>query len=144
MRALVLCCIFCGLACPQQQPIGPLINQRIIEFVRAGITSSELQRLIVRAPSVSFDLSPAAEQAMMSAGRHRTHDQGHGCQRVRDGTWRCGRKLGPRDRRQRIPGGIAGKRSTHRSTDSPGSLFAFETQHLRTRQELVLESEVRS
>jgi hypothetical protein len=52
----------------QQQPTGPLTNQRVIELVHAGISGEELLRLIATAPSVSFDLSPAGNQAMMSAG----------------------------------------------------------------------------
>jgi hypothetical protein len=44
------------------------MHKRIIELVHSGIRADELARIIATAPSVSFDLSPSAEQAMMSAG----------------------------------------------------------------------------
>ena len=43
-------------------------NQRVIELVHAGITGDELRRVIATAPGVSFDPSPAANQAMLNAG----------------------------------------------------------------------------
>jgi hypothetical protein len=70
MKTLVLCFLVSAalFAQQQQQPTGPLTNQRIIDLVRAGINGDELRRIIATAPSVSFDLSPAGNQAMMSAG----------------------------------------------------------------------------
>jgi hypothetical protein len=52
----------------QQSTTGPLTNRRITELVHSGIRPDELARIIATAPEVSFDLSPSAEQAMMSAG----------------------------------------------------------------------------
>lgn len=55
-------------AIAQQQPAGPLTDERIIELVRSGIHEDELERIIATAPDVNFNLTPAAEQQMMQAG----------------------------------------------------------------------------
>jgi hypothetical protein len=70
MKILLLGFVFAAMLLPQQAPpvTGPLTNQRVIELVHAGITGDELRRVIATAPSVSFDLSPAGNQAMISAG----------------------------------------------------------------------------
>src|ERR1700689_3264284 len=70
MKILLFCFVFAALLLAQQAPpvTGPLTNQRVIELVHAGITGDELRRVIATAPSVSFDLSPAGNQAMVSAG----------------------------------------------------------------------------
>lgn len=64
--------MFSALAVPlvaqQQQPSGPLTDQRIIELVRAGIHSDELARIIATAPQVNFLLTPAATDEMLKAG----------------------------------------------------------------------------
>jgi hypothetical protein len=47
---------------------GPLTDERIIALVHAGVRPDELARVIATAPQVSFDLTPAATDAMMKAG----------------------------------------------------------------------------
>src|SRR6185312_9483840 len=47
---------------------GPLTDERIIALVHAGVRPDELARVIAMAPQVSFDLTPAATDAMMKAG----------------------------------------------------------------------------
>jgi hypothetical protein len=72
MKLFVLAFLFVApLFSQQQQPPGPLTDQRVIELVRAGIKAGELPGLIATVPSVSFDLSPTGNQAMMSARRPR-------------------------------------------------------------------------
>jgi hypothetical protein len=70
MKTILLGFLISAVLYAQQQPAGtgPLTNQRIIELVHSGIRADELARIIATALSVSFDLSPSAEQAMMSAG----------------------------------------------------------------------------
>lgn len=50
------------------QQAGPLTDQRVIDLARAGVRPDELARIIADAPQVSFDLTPAWSQAMMTAG----------------------------------------------------------------------------
>src|SRR5947209_1739558 len=52
----------------QQAPSGPLTDQRIVNLAHAGLSSDELARVIATAPQVSFDIRPAATDAMMNAG----------------------------------------------------------------------------
>ena len=70
MRILLLGPLFIAVLFgqPAQQSTGPLTDQRIIELVRAGISADELRRIIATAPSIAFDLSPAATDAMLRAG----------------------------------------------------------------------------
>jgi hypothetical protein len=46
----------------------PLTDQRIVDLVRAGVSADELVWLIATAPEISFDLSPAATDAIMKVG----------------------------------------------------------------------------
>ena len=39
-------------------PSGPMSNQRVIEIVRAGLSSADVARMISSAPSVDFNLTP--------------------------------------------------------------------------------------
>ena len=66
---LVLCAFALSIAAQEsQRRSGPLTDERIIELVRAGVRPDELARVIATAPQVSFDLTPAATDAMMKAG----------------------------------------------------------------------------
>ncbi len=68
LRAAVLFIVLASAPAFGQQPSGPLTDLRIMELVRAGVRPDELARIIATAPEISFSLTPAAEQVMMSAG----------------------------------------------------------------------------
>lgn len=65
---LLLLAIASTLTLAAQQTSGSLTDQRIIALVKGGIHEDELKRLILTAPSVNFDLTPAAEEQMVQAG----------------------------------------------------------------------------
>jgi hypothetical protein len=66
-RSLVALTLLTVLPGYSQAP-GPLTNQRILELVKAGVSPSELTRIIATAPTVQFDLTPSAEQTLMQNG----------------------------------------------------------------------------
>lgn len=51
-----------------QQAQGPLTDQRICDLMAAGVSASEILRIIASAMSVDFDLRPGSTAAMMQAG----------------------------------------------------------------------------
>jgi len=66
---LVFFAVMLPIAAQGSQPrSGLLTNERIVELVHAGIRPDELARVVATAPQVSFDLTPAATDAMMKAG----------------------------------------------------------------------------
>jgi hypothetical protein len=58
--------LFCLPVCLYAQQ--PLTNVRIIELWHSGVHADELQRVISTAPSISFNLTPAATDSLLSAG----------------------------------------------------------------------------
>jgi hypothetical protein len=51
-----------------QKPTGPLTNQKVGDLVVAGVSTSEVIRIISAAPSVSFDLRPGSTDNLLNAG----------------------------------------------------------------------------
>src|ERR1700728_636423 len=49
-------------------PPGLMTNQRVVQLVQSGVRTDELSRLIVAAPSVSFNLTPADTDRLLRAG----------------------------------------------------------------------------
>ncbi|MGI9073357.1 MAG: hypothetical protein ACR2JB_19075 [Bryobacteraceae bacterium] len=66
-NTIVLLGILCIPAFTQQAQ-GPLINSRIGDLVLAGVSQSEIIRIISSAPSVNFDLRPASTDALLKVG----------------------------------------------------------------------------
>jgi hypothetical protein len=66
-KAVFACGVF-SIRLSAQQPQGPLTDQRIMTLVMAGVSPSEVFRIIATAPEISFDLRPIATDAMMNVG----------------------------------------------------------------------------
>lgn len=65
MQKIATTLLSVGLAFAQ---VEPLTDARISELAQKGVRSDEMIRLIRTAPSVNFDLAPAAEDQLMKAG----------------------------------------------------------------------------
>lgn len=63
--------VLLGIACIPaftQQAKGPLTNERVGGLVLAGVSESEIIRIISSAPSVSFDLRPNSTDELLNVG----------------------------------------------------------------------------
>jgi hypothetical protein len=65
MKRLALALSVCSLLCAQQ---GPLTDGRLMGLAQAGVSETELLRLIATAPSIDFDLRPVSTDALMKIG----------------------------------------------------------------------------
>jgi len=65
---VLLCSLVITASLCAQQPAGTLTNQRIGDLVQAGVSSSEIIRIIGSAQTVNFDLRPGSTDNLLSAG----------------------------------------------------------------------------
>jgi hypothetical protein len=65
---LLLCSLAMAASLCAQRPAGTLTNQRIGDLVQAGVSSSEIIRIIGSAQTVNFDLRPGSTDNLLSAG----------------------------------------------------------------------------
>jgi hypothetical protein len=68
MKAAVIFCLLFVNAALGQQAQGTLTNQRIGDMALAGVSQSEIIRVISTAASVSFDLRPNSTDALLQVG----------------------------------------------------------------------------
>jgi hypothetical protein len=65
---VLLCSLVITASLCAQQPAGTLTNQRIGDLVQAGVSSSEIIRIIGSAETVNFDLRSGSTDNLLSAG----------------------------------------------------------------------------
>lgn len=65
MKPMSTLVITCGLLCAQQVT---LTDSRLMELAQTGVSETEMLRLVNTAPTIDFDLRPAATEAMVKAG----------------------------------------------------------------------------
>lgn len=57
-----------GCAIAQQSVINPMDNQRVFDLCKGGLHADEVIAIIMAAPEVSFELSPASTDALIRSG----------------------------------------------------------------------------
>jgi hypothetical protein len=70
LKIKLLACSFVIAACSllAQRASGPLTNQKIGDLAVAGVSESEIIRLVAAAQTVNFDLRPGSTDNLLSAG----------------------------------------------------------------------------
>jgi hypothetical protein len=68
MKAAVIVSLLLASVAFGQQAQGQLTNQRIGDMVLAGVSQSEIIRIIASAPTTSFDLRPGSTDTLLKAG----------------------------------------------------------------------------
>lgn len=68
MQSMAVFYLILASAAAGQQTQGQLTNQRIGDMVLAGVSQSEIVRIIGSAPAVNFDLTPSSTDNLLKAG----------------------------------------------------------------------------